>query len=66
MPGPRERVLNAVFLNRGSIANAAAAVREGKSRERDRDSAARAVAISDTRIAAHGRRGQESRDAKQR
>ena len=60
MTGTRQRIVNTVFSNRGSIANAAAAVREGNSRAKDRVSAARAVAVADARFAASERHSQGS------
>ena len=66
MTGTRERVLNTFFSNRGAIVNAAASVKEGQTRARDRASASRAVAVADVRLAAKPRRPRESRDSRAR
>jgi hypothetical protein len=56
MTGIRARITNTVFSNRGSIANAKAAVREGESRASDRISADRALAGAAHRSAEAKRR----------
>ncbi|MDX6285704.1 MAG: hypothetical protein QOG53_1189 [Frankiales bacterium] len=46
MATTRERVINTVFPNRGAIANAAAALHDGRARARDRAEVERALAAS--------------------